>query len=680
LGKLRDTSIELKKTRAILAATQKTESFLTSEAQELLETLKKSIIDGDSLHTLLEKNREEDIVRRSNTRKFSDAQNTVLDDVLQYLSLLSQSATSLCNQLKEEADKNHTSSNNSIDQTTSLFKQLSADISDISSTIRNQIVGEDGIVPVISSTTSDSIAGLDHTSNIISESEENLFTAISYLRKRLQEHSKEIGRLWTVLDTNSETAISSLETNVDCSKEKVTKVVESANQTLTAIKNFQKEARDSQSELITSWENSSVESTQNIQSKAESRHKAVNESLEVFKAEMRNIDEIDTVLTTQHSFISKSQGEVKSQLDSQKAALVDLKNTQNNDCEKLKLLRESFVSNVMKGVQSLIDEQMDRMKTENIRHFDNCEARSRDLLEQNAKMADSTESIFGNLKNDNVVLANNSKSVRKSNLDAADTMESAQKTLFDLSSASSKHEIDTKSYARKVEENISVMSKLDTDADELIERLHGNKEDFIAEQLENSILKKGKDNMTLLAESGRALTSYSNTVLIPECCTSLDSMQAPRPGIMQNFNTAINDNKERLQRGKSDVESISEKQCSKTDEIQAYVRSKQDLYNNNICMVQKAQLDNQKENVTLKTKEYRESTTTNVSACSSSTSAVQANMEEFIVGTIKAREDVEPLCDRVNFTFNENFSSTPEDRIICEPLNYDNEMAIGVES
>ena len=52
-GKLRDTSIELKKTRAVLSATRVTESLLTAEVQELLSTLKNSISDthGPSRHS-----------------------------------------------------------------------------------------------------------------------------------------------------------------------------------------------------------------------------------------------------------------------------------------------------------------------------------------------------------------------------------------------------------------------------------------------------------------------------------------------------------------------------------------------------------------------------------------------------------------------------------------------------
>jgi len=237
----------------------------------------------------------------------------------------------------------------------------------------------------------------------------------------------------------------------------------------------------------------------------------------------------------------------------------------------------------------------------------------------------------------------------------------------------------TTTFARKVEENISKLSKFDSDADEIVGKLDGNREDY-TDHLENSILNKGKENLNLLAGSGRDLAHYGDTVLIPECRASLHGMEAPRPDVIQNFNTVVKKNKERLELGKSDVESISEKQCIKIDEVRTFTRSKEDYFANNICKVHKSQLDSQRDNLVSQTKEYEVSTRKNISSCSSGTSVVKVNVEDLVVGTIRAREDVSPLVERTKFNFNENLSSTPEDDVIYELLNFEKEMAIGVES
>jgi len=416
-----------------------------------------------------------------------------------------------------------------------------------------------------------------------------------------------------------------------------------------------------------------------MHSEAEARRNAVHKSLETFKSEIRTIDEIDTILTKQDTFMTKSGENVTSELQRQTTALEELQKIQTTDRETLEVLRESFTSNVLKGVQTLIDEQMNMMKTENIRHFDVCDLQNQKLMKQNVSLTDSTKSAYNKVSSDNKILTDKSKRVRKNENDATEAMDAAQTTFGDLQAAATKQEESTSVFARKFENNISKLSKLDVDADEIVERLHSNEND-LTKHLEDTILTKGSENLKLLAKGGRDLSSYGDTVLIPECYASLDSMEAPRPDVMQNFNALTKKNKERLERGKLEVESISEKQCIKTDETRTYVRSKEDYFKTNICKMQKTQLDNQKDKLLLQTKEYGGSTVKTVSNCSSSTSTVKVNMENFVDGTIKAREDVDPLVERTKAIFNDNLTSTPENHIICSELNFEEEMAIGVES
>jgi hypothetical protein len=679
LEKLRNTSIELKKTKALLKATQTTESVLTDEALALIEILKESITDGDGLYQLLEKHREIDIDIRSKSCEYSDTQNKILDDILQLLLLLTKNATDLCKKLSVDAAENHDQGNHSINETSNLFQQISSDISEISSTLRNQAVGPGGIVPTVASTTSDAMAGLDHSSKIILENEDALVTAISFLRERLSEHSSALEKYWTIHDANAESAITSLESSVESSKGKIKQMVDAAVETLTVVRSSQKETRRLQSELVTTWEKSSLELSQNINTTANHRLNTITESLSAFKRDIKHVDHIDKILSSQGDYISKFGDKHKSELHKQHSELEELKKIQEMDRQKIDSLRESFMSNVMKNIQSIMDEQMEIIKTENIRHFDVCDKRNEKLMKQNNILTDSAKTIFSDLQKDNSNLTEESKSARKNDEFAAEEIEGARKTLDDLHDASKKHQVMTESYARKAEENISKLSKVDTDADDIAGKLNGDGEDY-TDHLENSILNKGKENLNLLAGSGRDLAHYGHTVLIPECLASLDGMEESRPNMIQNFNAATKKNKERLKLGKADVESISENQCVKIDEVRIYARSKEDYYANDICKVQKGQLDSQRDKLVSQTKEYESTTMKNVSNCSSGASTLKDNMEDLMVETIKAREEVTPLVERTTFDFSENLSSTTEESIIYSQLNFETELAIGVES
>jgi hypothetical protein len=70
---LTKTETALKETTAILWATQHTEACLASLARELIDALKKSICDGNEMHQLLLRKRDDDVKRRAATKDFNDS-------------------------------------------------------------------------------------------------------------------------------------------------------------------------------------------------------------------------------------------------------------------------------------------------------------------------------------------------------------------------------------------------------------------------------------------------------------------------------------------------------------------------------------------------------------------------------------------------------------------------------
>ena len=69
-AKLRESQFALKKTTAILVATQHTESNLTSEATALLQTLKEAVADGDVLHKIIVECKDLETKRQAATKDF----------------------------------------------------------------------------------------------------------------------------------------------------------------------------------------------------------------------------------------------------------------------------------------------------------------------------------------------------------------------------------------------------------------------------------------------------------------------------------------------------------------------------------------------------------------------------------------------------------------------------------
>ena len=191
--RLTDTSIELKKTRAVLSATQQTEGSLTSEAGALLSTLMKSLADGNSLHTLLVQHHDEEIDRRCRTRNFVSSQYECLNGTLACLSFLSEKAVTVCGSLQKDAENDGAKGHESISQTEELFKLMSAELNDMTMTMRDQWIGNDGIITVHGICTSEVVTGLEKASDIITDAEDELAEdelaeAFGFLRASLTDH------------------------------------------------------------------------------------------------------------------------------------------------------------------------------------------------------------------------------------------------------------------------------------------------------------------------------------------------------------------------------------------------------------------------------------------------------------------------------------------------------------
>ena len=93
-AKLRESQFALKKTTAILVATQHTESNLTSEATALLQTLKEAVTDGDVLHNIIFECKDLETKRQAATKDFREATVGVLEDSIESLGNLAREVES----------------------------------------------------------------------------------------------------------------------------------------------------------------------------------------------------------------------------------------------------------------------------------------------------------------------------------------------------------------------------------------------------------------------------------------------------------------------------------------------------------------------------------------------------------------------------------------------------------
>lgn len=98
--------IILRNTSAILKETQRTESKLTDEATRLIETLKISIDNGNSLYESVHEYVMDEISRKKATRKLEEESSIQISQTVSFLSELSDQSTTILKNLSSISETN----------------------------------------------------------------------------------------------------------------------------------------------------------------------------------------------------------------------------------------------------------------------------------------------------------------------------------------------------------------------------------------------------------------------------------------------------------------------------------------------------------------------------------------------------------------------------------------------
>ena len=91
---------------------------------------------------------------------------------------------------------------------------MSAELNDMIAIMRDQLIGNGGIITVHDTCTSEVVTGLEKVSAIITDTEDELAEAFDFLRASFTYNSVKNGEIWNVLDVNSDIALSSIQSNV----------------------------------------------------------------------------------------------------------------------------------------------------------------------------------------------------------------------------------------------------------------------------------------------------------------------------------------------------------------------------------------------------------------------------------------------------------------------------------
>uniref|UniRef100_A0A7S2EEJ6 Uncharacterized protein n=1 Tax=Ditylum brightwellii TaxID=49249 RepID=A0A7S2EEJ6_9STRA len=670
ISKLKKTEVMVKKTAVILDETQQTETSLTDEASKLLATLKESIVDGDSLHSLVVLQRQLHVELKSATRNFHAASLNVLKETSATLDNLASMNNNYRSLVESSANDVHYQEQRFINEMSDLMTEIRRDVKTLTDTMKAQVVDDGGIVPTLDETSSRAKQGLDNTFAFVSKGDDELLRSCKAARQQLKESSDKLKDLSVTHTSKSAESLSTLESGINSSKEKIAAMVTSVTEALKAARDARFQARAAHNELLQRWKVSSLAASKCIENTSKDQSNIVDSTIAFFGTEMQNHDKMESALQDQTSYILKNGDAHIDHVSEQASMLSKQKESLAAAHERNQKMRENFMQTVMAGVQELMTKQMDLLGIEQNEQFGVLQSSTENLTNANGSIRQSAKDIFADVESTNSMLTEHVQIVRKNDIHVTGIMEKTKETLDEIASSSIDHQESTSTFANNAADGISSMDNIDSEKTNVIIKHVESDGAQCSDHLKDIVLKQTRDNIENLTEAGDRIYLYGAQGIIPNSMSDIDTIENPRKEVMNGLDKRVKEVSAGISTGQEKIKVIAGEQCATADELYADAQTKEMVFEEDISSRRKSQVDQNKEHILNGTADYANTTKYILSEGTAQTNDLKNKIGDFVMNDIKAEEEIAPDPVRLSLSYSEDFTSTPTDDAILRGRDF----------
>lgn len=660
-AKLRESQFALKKTTAILIATQHTESNLTSEATALLQTLKEAVADGDVLHNIIFECKDLETKRQAATKDFREATMGVLEDSIESLGNLAREVESHAEALMKSAAQGYEQQTVSLASTQTLIREIADSVKSVTSTVSKQLLDDGGIVPLLGEMNSSIESGTNVALAAISAGDSALSETCTTSRQKFIEHGRSIQEMEKAYATASSKSISALETNVHANKSKIEGMVESASRALQDAKSVRAERMTALSELISSWKKASLESSNGINDTAAAQSSVLKELLSSMEKEMARHDTTSTILSEQNTFIDASEVAQIDNLSSQSSLLISQQEMIAKARKEQSEMRSEIMRTIMGGVQELVNQQMARLANANDTHLTEMSSSNQSVVDSNTSMAKSTEDVSERLRAANSSLIFESQKIRENDVHAKKVVKETNGIFGGIAEMASKSVSSTTSYSNQANASVTEMHKLDKESEKILKGIKADGQKC-AKHIETTIQKQTKKDLMGLASTSKEISTYASNSILADATASVGAVEESLKGPMKIFNENMSQVVESSKMGAQKIEAVSQMQVNAAKSLCSTVEEKQAHFSTEIAEQQESNMKTQKSNV-------MEMATTYSTTAKDQASSVEAQSRDVTdrITTYSsfADKDIKPAPKRQSHAYSTSLSATPAE---CEIL------------
>lgn len=664
-AELQDSNVTLRKTIAILKATQQTEQALTSEALLLIQAIKDSVADGNKLHNLLQGNHNDEVMRRSATREFYQSVSTVLKGAIATLDEIasidkenqgrSEKALSLENQKRLQA----------IDETVVVVSSIAALMEDVSTHINQSISTQ--MIPQMSLLSGEMRSKITKTREQINVGDENLKSSCGEAIRHLEESSTKLRTMITTHKEQTEHSLMNVRIAIDASKAKAETMVKDAEEAIKQAQLHSKATRTTLNNVLLDWKSAGVEVTNRIIEVSSAQHLVLGNTYDFLNNEMSCHQTVNKELEAQVEYLrTLEEAQIETlekqsmQLDMQQRQLDEAKVRQASLCK-------TVMSTVINGVRDLVTEQLQLVMVDQAKRTEELISNSCMVKDLNDVLCGASVELFEELKSTNSKLRAEAKSLQDADASVLTVLDAGKSAISCVLQLAEEHQSALDNCATGAQRQIEDLECNDKKISKARDSLRHDRE--LLTKFMNESSNTATDSIALIAEKGSKLASFSSDVIVHEATKSFSQITEPSEKVRLQLFQELQSMEDTIVDGVNEISNLATGHSESIDDASMRMRRSVAEFKSTTCDQHRFQSKEMRNNLTNMIKSHGEATMVSVGICRDHIANATEKTQNFGHSVIKMDEDAGFAPSRTMIDFNSDLTATPDEEFILKGID-----------
>ena len=661
---LSHTQTRLKETAVILKETKKTEESLTGEAQSLLRALLQTIQDTNMLHHCLVEQREQEMQRKLSTKEFYDSSVALLGSV-------DKSLATLRDQEKEFAQLASGNTQEVVQKLASFFENqkqsletLSGEVQSSSQSMKSKLNNE----LLLSSEGSASKIGeqVREARQILENGHQTLLSSCQTIEKRLKDSSSQLSSMQSAHQGESQSLLKTLTKRVCEVSANLEAMVTTASASLNEIQRERSAASQALQSMVLEWQRSSSTDTSSIMSTSTATSEQILDLLKSLAEHQSCHREMEKHLADERAYIQRSRESHLVSLGSQKKLLEQQTEVLQKHFKLEADTRQEFMQSVMKGVESLMQQQMDQWEHQAEERFQKNTEISNNLQNQHSLIESSSETIMSTVEATNKELTKNVGQVCENHTAVTEFLQHTTSDMESIQTTCKKNLSSVEEQAEKVQKQ---HAESDTKLQESVELC---RENLTSEGNSCGYLLKNDISTTLAAgvrqleESTDKVFDHVNSEVIAAIEESIEKhVQVEVDSLVKTCSGSLDKIAATAEEANAKVAKHVGEQCDLVDTMESLINEAavemKDQSSTSARIMQDFGND-----ISATIANHDSSVSEKIQACQDQTNEVCTSSEKFTFETMEASKETKEVPKIEEPCYTSKFSKTPSDDTILK--------------